>query len=359
MSNFNSQIYKSLRAKSANKRKASYDFDRVVSNITEELLPNSSRNKATNTPSREEDIQKVTELYDKKLRDQDRAQNKRFGELSKNSENEISKLGNRVQNSENQNLELSDSLKEAIARLSNNQSNTKEAQPSEEVAGEEEQEVATKQQESSLIEPVAPSVTALPVKNKTTPEIAKVESVIKKIVNIGDSVGVGDHVYKVTNLFGIREGDNSVPGRQGKHSNGMDMVGYSKDGKVSNLPIALTDGKIVGVNMQGDGSVIKPTQGQSAGVYIDLLMPDGKVMKYMHLGKDAMKNKASLLGKEVKRGDILYEGDYSSGSGSQTGPHIKVSITSLDEKGAQLRDYSNPLNDPKTYALYGKYTEEH
>lgn len=361
MSNVNSQLYKTLRAKSSNKRKASYDFDRTLSSITEELLPSATQNKPSRTAKKDGELEKVTEAYDQKLRDLEREQNRRVGELGQNSEKEIKRLGNRIQSGEEQNLELSDNLKAAIERLARNKQEQGE-QPSridsetEEVPGDE---TSGNSFEDSFLEPVAPTVRTAAPKKVEEKESATVNSVLKKSINIGDSIGVGNLSYKVTNLFGLREGNNAVPGRQGEHSNGMDMVGFSADGKVSNLPIALTDGKIIGVNMQGDGSVINPTKGKSAGVYIDLLMPDGKVMKYMHLGTDAMKNKADLLGKEIKRGDILYQGDYSKGSGSQTGPHIKVSITSLDEQGKQLRDYANPLNDPKTYALYGKYTEEH
>lgn len=361
MSNVNSQSYKFLKAKSSNKRKSSYDFDRTLANITEELLPNTAAKQASKTTDNGDALERLTESYDKKLKQMEKVQNKRLGELGQNSENEIKRLGNQIQRGEEQNLELSDSLRAAIERIAQGRQQSaqqegpidEEEQPSEIASGTD--------YEDLLMDPDA-NVVVRPVKTTATPK--KVEetvtsSVVKKAVNIGDSIGVGDHHYKVTNLFGLRTGNNAVSGREGQHSNGMDLVGFSADGKRSNLPIALTDGKIIGVNMQGDGSVVNPTKGKFAGVYIDLLMPDGKVMKYMHLGKDALANKADLIGKEIKRGDLLYEGDYSKGSGSQTGPHVKVSITSLDEQGKQLRDYSAPKNDPKTYALYGKYTEEH
>jgi hypothetical protein len=43
------------------------------------------------------------------------------------------------------------------------------------------------------------------------------------------------------------------------------MVGYSRDGKASNLPIVLT-GTLISIRKQGDGS-LSPTKGASAGVY--------------------------------------------------------------------------------------------
>jgi hypothetical protein len=38
--------------------------------------------------------------------------------------------------------------------------------------------------------------------------------------------------------------------------------------------------------------------------------------------------------------------------------HIKVSISSIGADGKDLRDFDNPLNDPKPYLLYG-YVEEY
>jgi hypothetical protein len=43
----------------------------------------------------------------------------------------------------------------------------------------------------------------------------------------------------------------------------MDMVGYSRDGKASNLPIVLTDSTLISIRKQGDGSIISPTRGFS------------------------------------------------------------------------------------------------
>jgi hypothetical protein len=54
---------------------------------------------------------------------------------------------------------------------------------------------------------------------------------------------------------------------------------------------------------------------------------------------------------------LIHEASSYRGSGSQTGPHIKVSISSIGADGKDLRDFDNPLNDPKPYLLYGKYVE--
>jgi hypothetical protein len=39
MDNLNSQSYRSLKAKSYNKRKSNYDFDRSMDGVSEELRP--------------------------------------------------------------------------------------------------------------------------------------------------------------------------------------------------------------------------------------------------------------------------------------------------------------------------------
>jgi hypothetical protein len=58
------------------------------------------------------------------------------------------------------------------------------------------------------------------------------------------------------------------------------MVGYSRDGKTSNLPIVLTDSTLISIRKQGDGSIISPTKGASAGVYA--VMRDDATGRLLH-----------------------------------------------------------------------------
>lgn len=367
MNNGNSNTYKFLRSKSLNKRKTTYDFDRTLSAVSEELLPATASNKRDNTA---ENTQEAAEnAYEEKMRLMEKAQNKKLAQVSENSEREFERLGKQIQRGDSQNLELSESLRNAIERIASNKQRQAEGESSEEPQEEEQgiedqPEPGTESYEDALLDPedydapapVQATAASTEEKSSTLPIGTRIA---KKAVSIGDAIKVGQHIYNVTNTFGIRSGKNSVAGREGQHSKGMDLVGYSSDGKVSNLPIALTDGEIVGINLHGNGSVIRPENGKAGGYIMDVKMADGKIMKYMHLGKDVWDNKAKLLNKKIKRGDILYDGDYSKGSGSQTGPHIKVSITSVDSSNNQLRDYDAPENDPKTYALYGSYVEEY
>jgi hypothetical protein len=62
------------------------------------------------------------------------------------------------------------------------------------------------------------------------------------LINVGN-------IYRVTLL-------EYVPGlilllEEGKHSR-MDLVGYSKDGKTSNLPIVMTDSTLISIRKQGE-----------------------------------------------------------------------------------------------------------
>lgn len=374
MNNSNSQLYKFLRSKSFDKRKSVFDFGRTLSSVSEELLPSASQ-RADKT---EDNGAAAEQAYEEKLRLMEKSQNKRLAQISENTEKEFTRLGKQIQNGDTQNLELSESLRNAIERLSANRQGQSGQQSSEEAPAEGEDisgstaeaqpEEAESDYEDGLLDPddysAATSATVAKTEEgtaeKTDTATTAVQKAAKKVVAIGDDIKIGENSYKITNTFGLRSGKNSVPGRsQEEHSRGMDIQGYSADGKTKNLPIALTDGEIVGITRHGDGSVIRPEKGKAGGYIMDIKMADGRIMKYMHLGKDVWENKAQLMNKKIKRGDILYQGDYSVGSGSQTGPHIKVSVTSVDSEGKQLRDYTDPRNDPKTYALYGNYVEEY
>jgi hypothetical protein len=73
----------------------------------------------------------------------------------------------------------------------------------------------------------------------------------------------------------------------------MDMVGYSRDGKASNLHSI--DRQYNKHTQAGDGSIISPTKGASAGVYA--VMRDdatGKTFNYMHLDPKLGTRKRSI-----------------------------------------------------------------
>ena len=181
-------------------------------------------------------------------------------------------------------------------------------------------------------------------------EVSKVTGTPKKL-NLGEIIRVGgsNHI-KITNLFGIRTGQNSVPGREGKHSKGGDYVGFSEDG-TSNVPVVVADGTIIDIGLDGDGKAISPTRGAALGYYADVKVETAsgpKVFRYGHLGPSLMKNKEALLNKPVVKGEALYpkppEGYVSTGS--ITGPHVKLQVSSLNGS-TMAKDFEN--NDPSDY----------
>jgi hypothetical protein len=380
MKDINAAIYKSLKAKSLNKRKAVYDFDRNMEALAEEITPRQQRE--TSSQSNDDDAESREEAYNAKIAALQKEQEQKLAASTNASNSQIEDMEDRFQKSQQKNYEISDSLRAAIEKIAaGQQGGSEETQQT----GSDQGDTQTPEADENALSPAelasantytdygaeSPEVTdASPVEKesetvaetaKTTSTItapAATTSIVKKALKQGEGFKVGNNIYQITNLFGPRTGANAVPGREGQHSNGIDIVGYSPDKKVKNLPVALTDGVIQSITLQGNGKVISPTQGAAGGYIMNVKMPDGKIMKYMHLGKDVFLNKANLLGKTIKRGDILYEGDYSKGSGSQTGPHIKVSVTSVDGTGKELKDYSNPANDPTIYALYGKYIQQ-
>lgn len=379
MADNNSQLYKNLRAKSANKKQSAFDFTRALDTVVEELFPSRP------APRQQEQQQVDQSDYDEKLQALQKQQDAKLNQVYKQSNAQLGEMSDRLQNSESKNHEMSQSLMDAIQKVAQRSSGNAPEEGEEEESvpqpasteedpnkdGSETTQSTTQtedpfEEEEEIVYKLPTPVAAAPTTTETTlasevktEGVAKAVNNIKmKAVKIGDKVTVGNNFYKVTNTFGPRTGANAVPGRaDGEHSRGMDLVGFSADGKQSNLPIALTDGVIKSVTLQGNGKVVDPRHDKKGGYIMEVQMPDGKVMKYMHLSPDVFKNKANLVGKTVKRGDLLYEGDYSKGSGSQTGNHVKVSITSVGADGKQKGDYDAPENDPTSYAVYGRYLE--
>jgi hypothetical protein len=80
---------------------------------------------------------------------------------------------------------------------------------------------------------------------------------------------------------------------EGHHSKGMDMVGYSRDGKAS-TPIVLTDSTLISIRKQETALLYHPLKA-SAGVYV--VMRDdatGKTFNYMHLDPKLGTRKRSI-----------------------------------------------------------------
>lgn len=158
---------------------------------------------------------------------------------------------------------------------------------------------------------------------------------VKMKLQVGQVVKVGMYNLTITNGFGPRTGDNAVAGiTDGKHSRGVD---YVAGGHV----IAIDDGVVEGVYIQGTGEAYKPAVGKkaSAGYYIRVRNPKtGMTTDYMHMDKIDDAEKAKLVGMQLSRGDSFWTA--ITGSGSQTRPHVKVS---------QWKNYNNRFTEKEQY----------
>lgn len=130
----------------------------------------------------------------------------------------------------------------------------------------------------------------------------------------GDSVKLNNNTIIITDQYGVRD----FGGRKGQHSNGIDFK--TNNGKA----VAVKDGQIVDVKLQGNGETIKPTEGAAAGYYVVVKHNDGSYGQYMHLDPMSDEQMQGLKGKSLKRGDEIW--GYSKGSGSSTGPHVKFRL---------------------------------
>jgi hypothetical protein len=363
--NLNQSKYKSLKAKVFNNKKAAYTFEQTLSSVMRQLLP---PNQDSNKTSQSAPLKNKENQSEQNNNNTDKRMNALVEKLSESEKKsassdsrykkQIEGLGKRIYAGDKENLELSNNLKKAIENIK-----SKKVEDSK-VATEENKET---QKNSETSEDDLSKATMLPSNPYTLGDPTglfepadisspSLQKVVERSFAIDDYFKVGKYKYRVSNTFGLRKGANAVTGiSTNAHSGGIDLVGYNEKGENNNSPISLTNGTILGVVRDGDGSVIKPEEGAFGGYMIRVLMDDGKIMTYMHLGKDVWDQRNKLRGKKINRGDLLFEGNNSSGSGSQTAPHTKVRVSSRGLNGGVLQDHKEPINDPTIYALHGEY----
>lgn len=122
---------------------------------------------------------------------------------------------------------------------------------------------------------------------------------------------------KITGGYGARQ----LEGRGVEHSTAIDYV--PMDGKVR----ALGNGKITKI-IRGKDEIIDPSKGASAGNYIEITYDNGVKSSFMHLDPIDENSYKNLLNKRVKRGEAF--ATIFKGSGSQTGPHVKLRVYGND-----------------------------
>jgi hypothetical protein len=77
----------------------------------------------------------------------------------------------------------------------------------------------------------------------------------------------------------------------------------------------------------------------------------------MHLDPKLWDEKKHL--NKYKEGDLIHEAGSYRGSGSQTGPHIKISISSIGADGKDLRDFDNQMIPNHTCFMEEHVREEY
>jgi murein DD-endopeptidase MepM/ murein hydrolase activator NlpD len=140
-------------------------------------------------------------------------------------------------------------------------------------------------------------------------------------LKVGEKVKLNNDEIIITDPYGIR----NFKGQEGQHSTGIDFE--TKSGKV----IALKDGVITDVKLQGDGKIYHPSSGKKeAGYYITVKHDDGSKAQYMHLDPMSKEDMDSLKNKRIKRGEHIW--GYTTGSGTMTGPHVKFRLFGEDPR---------------------------
>lgn len=340
--------YKRLQARVLDNRKRSYALDDVVSKVAQSLFPDRQidSQSGSNAAADNTSLQKA---FDSKLSAMAKENAARLNEVKRSSEEETSAIRKQAAEESKRTSGISKNLQKAIKRIYEERQQAAQSTTPVENSSEIQEDT------TPSLSYTAPTTTPLEKEPIDTEGIVTIgEKAVKAALKIGQEVSLGDNYYRVTNLFGPRVGENAVAGRGPGHSRGVDVVGHSGADKAkTNAPISVTDGVIESISLEGSGKDIKTTEGTAGGYVMNVRMPNGKMIRYMHLSPDIANVRKELIGKPVKRGDVLFQGDHSKYSGSGTGSHVKISVSSVGEDGSMLRDHDNPENDPTPYILYG------
>lgn len=161
----------------------------------------------------------------------------------------------------------------------------------------------------------------------------------KNSLNGRSTVKLGESVINVTQGYIFRENTQ-------KHSTGIDLTTNHRQA------VSIADGIITYVGVHGSKKPRKAFQKvngkdmAAAGYYVDVTLPSGEIVQYMHLDPMTSQEMANLKGKKVKRGETIW--GYGVGSGTMTGAHVKLRVKKKDKSGV----YNH--TDPTPYVLYGK-----
>lgn len=370
MSRANKSSYKWLKARGQAKKAKKREFDQRFNSVLNKLFPRTSPTQNQDSKNYDQLIKNLEDNYNQKL-----AQANKQNQAQLNNQQ---KRTSAMADSFNQQLEAQNAkytqLSEGVQKAFDNIMAKKKAETSPEQAKQAETPASSQISDSQglqdfdlqgLIDPIKSTTSEEKTEESATSEAPAKENaetksdsvtdtVIKNTLAIGDSVSLGKYSYKATNLYGLREGKNAVAGRKvGSHSKGVDVVTHDSEGKKVNLPVSISDGVISSIRLQGSGKAISTVQGSQAGYMIDVVQPNGKMITYAHVSPKVADRASELVGRKVRRGDLLFDQPGFSGSG--TAPHIKIFVSDTDKKGVSKRNYTEEGNDPTNLILTGKH----
>ena len=362
----NKQNYKKLKALSSSQKSSVKAFKGNIYN-KKQAFNQTSAGQSNASSNYDKMMKNMQKNYDAKLNKLQKGFQDQGKSAAENSDKKIKDLTGQLKSNQENFNQFQERVGGALGMLQ--QREQQKAEAAQQQARQQEQSAAAEQQakqqgESSGVGtapipgPVA-SRTPAPVIVKQ-PEAAETDASGPLIttereegqdfshVKIGSTYTIGTNTVRLTNKFGLRVGDNSVEGREGQHSNGIDITGSAKSGDPYIAPPALADGVVINRSGQVDGSVQHTSAGYNAGYWIDVRLASGKVVRYMHLGPSTME--MFDIGAKIKRGDALVKNNEYSGTG--TAGHIKVRIYDVGADG-KYSGSKNPANDPTRLLLNG------
>jgi len=372
--NRNVTAYKGLKARKARVGEVNAMRKQGIQNTKEFLAKEEVRKPAQNVAPQQntKELENMQKDYDKKINNLRKEYTDQLTNIERSNKLANKNLTGALKDTRAENNSFRESVSGAFDRMAkNNQAAAKNAQSEdkeEDKKEEEAQEEYVPGKDDYITIPSLSYDTNAEEKNSTEDRDAEVSNTdtdtntesaaVKTSKNIAlkvsQEIKVGNLNVRITNLYGPRSGKNAVMGRKsGEHSRGVDFTTYDAAGNKVNYPVSMTDGEIIGIHLQGNGKSISTLEGKAAGYYMDVRLASNpnKIIRYAHLDPGIMTNKDSLIGKKVKRGDILFEGNEFTGSG--TGSHIKIFMTDIDRSGKILSNYTAPGNDPSNLILNG------
>jgi hypothetical protein len=132
-----------------------------------------------------------------------------------------------------------------------------------------------------------------------------------------EAIEIGETVLSISEPYQIRKWG----ARKDQHSTGIDVI------PSTDYMVALQEGRIIEVDNAPERAKVEApvfNKSGSAGHSIKVQNIDGTITHYMHFDPISEETKKNLLNKVVHRGDNLHT--WRTGSGSMTGPHVKVRV---------------------------------